>query len=406
MIDGRSGQLTTEAIEAFEDQHDVVLYMADDRSSVWSSRCLGQADRVVFFADAASVPDAEAVRKIDAARAIHRAADLVLVSRSGAVEPHGATAWLGKFDPHEIMHVRRGNDADCARVARMALGRAVGVVFSGGGARAFAHVGVIRALHVSGIPIDLVGGTSMGAIVAATTAMAEDAERIGELFHSSFVKNKPLNDYTLPLVSLYRGRNMSWLLRQSFGDNTIENLWKVLFCVSANLSTGNARIHQHGLVWRAVRASAAIPGIVPPSVEDGEVLVDGGIMNNFPTDIMRSLARGPVIGIDVGSDLSLVAKAADIEEKSLFWHFRNRRAAVPSIIDILMCSGTVGSEEQRRASRAAVDLLIQPNLGPIGSLMFDRFHVAIECGYRAAMEAIERLDRGPGSSGMWSFPTR
>jgi NTE family protein len=302
--------------------------------------------------------------------------------------------------------VRRGNGADYARVARMAVGRAVGVVFSGGGARAFAHVGVIRALHAAGIPIDLVGGTSMGAIVAATTAMAEHADAIGERFHAAFVKNKPLNDYTLPLISLFRGRNMSRLLRQEFGDGTIENLWKVFFCVSANLSTGNPRIHQTGLVWRAVRASAAIPGIVPPSVEDGQVLVDGGIMNNFPTDIMRSFARGPVIGIDVGSDMSLAAKAADIEEKSLLWQLRHRRALVPSIIDILMCSGTVGSEEQRRTSHLAVDLLIQPSLGSIGSLTFDRFHVAIEAGYRAATEAIERLDRGPDAFGMWSFPKK
>ena len=390
-----------EAIEAFEAQHDVVLYVADDRSSPWSARCLGQADRVIFFAAATSAPDEEAVRKIAAARAMHRAADLVLLSPAGAARADGAGSWLGSFEPQEIIHIRRGSAADFARAARLAMGRAVGVVFSGGGARAFAHIGVIRALHAARIPIDLVGGTSMGAIVAATTAMAEDAGRIGDMFHDFFVQNKPLNDYTLPLVSLYRGRNMSRLLRLAFGDRTIENLWKGLFCVSANLSTGQACIHRRGLVWRAVRASAAIPGIVPPSVEDGEVLVDGGIMNNFPTDIMRALGRGPVIGIDVGTDLSLAAKVADIEEKSLLWQLRNRRSGIPSIIDILMCSGTVGSEEQRRASRAAVDLLIQPNLGAIGSLMFDRFHVAIECGYRAAMETLERLERTPAVAAVW-----
>ena len=405
LIDSASSHLATGAIEALEEQHDLVVYLAKDRSSPWSRRCLGQADRVIFVADAASIPDEEADQVICAARAMHRPADLVLLGRADASQPHGATAWLDRFAPHEIFHVRRGHAADHARVARLAIKRAVGVVFSGGGARAFAHVGAVRALYAAGIPVDLVGGTSMGAIVAATTAMARDADEIGELFHFAFVKNKPLNDYTLPLISLFRGRNMSRLLHYKFGERTVENLWKVLFCVSANLSTGSACIHQRGLVWRAVRASAAIPGIVPPSVENGQVLVDGGIVNNLPTQVMRSLARGPVIGIDVATDMPLVATATDLEEKSIYWLARNRRTACPGIIEILMRSGTAGSEEQKRANHSAVDLLIQPKLGPIGVLAFERFHDAVESGYRATMEAIERLDRGP-DAGLWSFPGR
>jgi NTE family protein len=401
LIDSRSSQLPTGAVEALEEQHNLVVYLADDRASAWSRRCLGLADRVIFVADASSAPDKEAHFMVEAARAMRRPADLVLLGRPDASQPHGASIWLDQFAPHEIFHVRRGDTAHYARVARLAMGRAIGVVFSGGGARALAHVGAVRALYSAGIPIDLVGGTSMGAIVAATTAIARDAKEVAELFHSAFVQNKPLNDYTLPLISLFRGRKMSRLLHYKFGEGTIENLWKALFCVSANLSTGNARIHQQGPVWRAVRASAAIPGIVPPSIENGEVLVDGGIMDNFPTQFMRSLARGPVIGIDVTTDMPLVATATDIEEKSLYWLARNRRTTCPSIIEILMRSGTARGDAQRRASQSAADLLIEPKVGPVGTLAFDHFDVAIECGYRAAMEAIARLERAPG--GFWSF---
>ncbi len=406
LIDTRSSQLGIGEIEAIEKEHDLIVYQTEDRSSAWSRRCLGQADRVIFVADSDFVSDEEADRKIASAREMHRPADLMLLGRPDASEPHGATAWLHRFAPHEIFHARRGRAADYARVARLAIGRAVGVVFSGGGARAFAQVGAMRALYAAGIPVDLVGGTSMGAIVAATTAMARDADEIDELFQFAFVRNKPLNDYTLPLVSLFRGRKMSRLLHYKFGDRTIENLWKTLFCVSSNLSTGRPCIHQQGLVWRAVRASAAIPGIVPPSVENGEVLVDGGIMNNFPTQVMRSLARGPVIGIDVSTDMPLVAATPDLEEKSLYWLMRNRRTACPGIIEILIRSGTVGSEEQKLASHAAVDLLIKPSLGPIGALDFEHFHAATESGYRAAMEAIEQLDRTPEAASIWSFPGR
>jgi NTE family protein len=399
-IDNSNSCLTTESLEALEEEHDLVIYFADERCSTWSRRCFGQADRAIFVADAASVPDEETDREISAFRGLHRPADLVLLARSDANRPHGASAWLARFAPHDIFHVRRGSFADCARVARLTSGRAVGVVFSGGGARGFAHIGAIRALYAAGIPLDLVGGTSMGGLVAGSAALGGDADAICEMFHHAFVQNNPLNDYTLPLVALLRGRNMSRLLRHHFGDATIENLWKVFFCVSANLSTGKIQVHWHGPLWRAMRASVAIPGVVPPAIEAGEVLVDGGIMNNFPTDVMRLLARGRVIGIEVGSEMPLLSKASDIDEKSLFWRLRNRNTAIPGIIDILMRSGTVGCEPQRAASLSAVDLFIQPNLDSIGFHSFDRFHVAIERGYRATMEAIERLERTPEGARM------
>jgi NTE family protein len=401
LIDSSKSHLTTELMAAFEEQHDLVVYFAEDRRSPWSRRCLGQADRVIMLADAVSVLDEEARQEINDVRRLHRPADLVLLARPGASRPVGATAWLECFAPQEIFHVRRENSADYARVARLAMGRAIGVVFSGGGARGFAHVGAVRALNAAGIPIDLVGGTSIGAIVAGAVGLGGDADAVEEMFRHAFVRNNPLNDYTLPLVALLRGRNMSQLLRYHFEDATIENLWRVFFCVSANLSTGKALIHQRGLLWRALRASAAIPGILPPAIEAGEVLVDGGIMNNFPADIMRSLGRGRVIGIEVGSEIQLVAKASDIEEKSALWLFRNRRNAIPGILDILMRAGTVGSEEQRAASRRAVDLFIQPTLESVDLLAFDRFDVAVESGYRATMEAIERVTQMSSSIGQW-----
>jgi NTE family protein len=404
LIDSTSSKLTTESISAIEEQHDLVVYFADDRCSPWSRRCSGQADRVIFVANAESTPDDEADQQINGVHQLRRPADLILLNRSDAGRPHGATAWLERFASHHIFHVRRGSAADYARVARLTTGRAVGVVFSGGGARGFAHIGAIRALYAAGIPIDLVGGTSIGAIAAGSTALGGDAEEIGRIFHHAFVQNHPMNDYTVPLIALARGKKMSRLLRHHCGDATIENLWKVFFCVSSNLSTGRIKIHQSGLLWRAIRASTAIPGIVPPCVESGEVLVDGAIMDNFPTSIMSSLARGSVIGIEVASDAPLVAKAGDIEGKSLLWLLRNRGNAVPGILEILMRSGTVGSEEQRIASRSAADLLIQPSLGSIGLLAFHSFEAAIELGYQATMEAIERLEKTPGANNVW--PTR
>jgi NTE family protein len=392
LVDSGCSNLTTESLARIEEQHHLVLYVADRRCSSWSGRCLRQADRVVFVANAGFEPDAAADRQIDDVRRLHRTADLMLVNRAEAVEPQGATRWLGRFSPDRIVHVRRGHAADYARVARLTTGRAVGLVLSGGGARGFAHVGAIRALEKAGIPIDLIGGTSIGAIVGCAAALGLDSAAIERRVRHGFIENKPLSDYTLPLVSLARGRRMSRLMREHCGTNTIENMWKSFFCVSSNLSTGKMVVHQQGLAWQALRASTSIPGIVPPFIEKGEVLVDGGIMNNFPSDVMSSLARGRIVGVDVAAGTTFLAETDNLEDKSLLWLLRNRRAAFPGIVSLLVRSGTVNSDTQHVQSRSQVDVLVQPQLDGIDTFSFNALDAAIEHGYRATMEAIERLE--------------
>jgi NTE family protein len=316
----------------------------------------------------------------------------MLVNRADAAEPSGATRWLARFSPDRIFHVRKGNAADYARVARLTTGRAVGLVLSGGGARGFAHVGAIKALEKAGIPIDLLGGTSIGAIVGCAAALGLDSAAIERRVRHGFIENKPLNDYTLPLVSLARGRKMSRLMREHCGTSTIENLWKSFFCISSNLSTGKMVVHQQGLAWQALRASTSIPGLVPPFIDQGQVLVDGGVMNNFPTDVMSSLARGRIVGIDVSATTTFLAEVDNLEDKSLLWLLRNRRSAFPGIVSLLVRSGTVNSDTQHELSRSNVDVLVQPQLDGIDKFSFGALDAAIEHGYRATMQAIERLE--------------
>jgi NTE family protein len=217
LIGGTSSHLTAEAIAAIEEQHDLVLYIGDRRCSAWSSRCLRQADHVVFVSNADYAPDMGTDKQIGDARRLHRVADLMLLNNTEAIEANGATRWLGHFAPDRIFHVRRGGASDFARVARLTTGRAVGLVLSGGGARGFAHIGAIRALETAGIPIDLVAGTSMGAIIGAAAAADLRADEITTRVRRSFVETNPVNDYTLPLISLARGRKMARLLREQCG---------------------------------------------------------------------------------------------------------------------------------------------------------------------------------------------
>ena len=275
----------------------------------------------------------------------------------------------------------------------MLTGRGVGLVLSGGGARGFAHIGIVKALREASIPIDLVGGTSMGAILGAGVSLCWTVEELKDRFRSSFVAAKPLRDYTLPFVSLVSGRKVTRLLQRAFGDVTIEDLPLDFFCVSSNLSTGHSEVHRRGELWRWLRASVAIPGVLPPVVHKGELLVDGGTMNNLPVDAMRELGRGPVIGCDVGADRAFTTDAAEVDVplpwQLLSWMREKKHR--PNIFQILWRAGMVNSSAMTAAHREKTDLLLQPPLAQIDMLNWNGFDRAIATGYEYAVRRLEKL---------------
>lgn len=218
-------------------------------------------------------------------------------------------------------------------------------------------------------------------------------EELVERFRRTFVDTNPLNDYTLPLVSLVSGRKVSRLLRQEFGEIDIEDLCLPFFCASSNLTTGRLAVHRRGPLWRWLRASVAIPGVLPPIFQGGEVHVDGGSMNNLPVDVMREVGRGPVIGVDVGSDRAFTADFDDVDVpglwKAMSW-FRAKKKRV-NIFQILWRSGMVNSATATAAHREQTDLLLQPPLETVDMLNWQAFERAIEAGYRYTVERLESL---------------
>ena len=274
----------------------------------------------------------------------------------------------------------------------MLTGRAVGLVLSGGGARGFAHLGVVRALREHGVPIDIVGGSSMGAILAAGVAADWDDAELRLRFKRSFVDTNPLSDFTLPLVSLVSGRKVGMLLRQELGDIDIADLPLPFFCVSSNLTTGRIAVHQEGPLWRWLRASVAIPGVLPPVFQGGEVFVDGGAMNNLPVDVMRAKGRGPVIGVDCGTDRAFTADVEATETPSVWSLFGGRGPRRrPNILQILWRAGMVNSTTATLERRLQSDLLITPALESVELLDWKGFERAVEIGYR---DACRRLEAG------------
>jgi NTE family protein len=293
------------------------------------------------------------------------------------------------FETHH--HVRAGNTNDIRRLARFIAGRAVGIVLAGGGARGFAHIGIIKALKEAGVPFDHVGGTSMGAILAAGLAQEWDVPELTERMREVFVNNNPLNDFTFPWVALVRGKKASLALQKHFGDVRIEELPVPFFCVSSDLTTGRIHEHRAGVLWRALRATVALPGILPPVTYHGHLLVDGGVMNNLPVDVMRehAMGAGPIVACDVTGEIDLQAKADHYGESPWWMAWKGLRGN-PSMISILMRSGTVGSEAQRRIVREQADYLIEPPMPDIGLRDWKKFDQAIQEGYDVARASIEK----------------
>ena len=142
-----------------------------------------------------------------------------------------------------------------------------------------------------GIPIDFAGGASMGAVVAGCVAMGWDDAEIDYRIRKGFVESNPLGDWNIPVVGMVKGHRVDARLKEHFGEAEIGDLELPFFAVSTNLTDGAYRVHRQGLLRRALRASIALPGILPPVIEQGEVLGDGSVLNYFPTDVMRELQR-------------------------------------------------------------------------------------------------------------------
>jgi len=383
----RAGSHSPRWFHERESQNDFVVYPADAGDTPWTRLCLRQAD-VALLAARGTDGDAGWMRPLWQDGGLRRA-ELLLLHETG-IASGAAARWQASLPGIRHHHVRGA--ADFERVVRLLTGRAVGLVLSGSGARGFAHLGVVRALREHGVPIDLVGGTSMGGILAAGVAKDWDDAELVERFRRCFVDTNPLSDFTLPLVSLVSGRKVGMLLRRELGDIDIEDLPLPFFCVSSNLTTGRIAVHQRGPLWRWLRASVAIPGVLPPVFQGGEVFVDGGAMNNLPVDVMRASGRGAVIGVDCGMDRAFTTDVESTETPSVWKLFGGRsKRRRPNILQILWRAGMVNSATATSERRSQSDLLITPALESLDLLDWKGFRRAIDIGYR---DACERLANG------------
>ncbi|MGZ3297878.1 MAG: patatin-like phospholipase family protein [Asticcacaulis sp.] len=381
-----------EAFTHIEAEVDYVLHVAERHESHWRLLSSRQVDHVFFVADSETLPDADAEAEKSL---LNRAPDLVLTYPNGVKKAHipGRTAhWLDAVKPTRWFHIHPEQKEDAARLARIITGHSVGVVFSGGGARAFAQIGAIEALREAHIPVDFVCGSSMGAILVASLAMQWPEGEIDARMRNAFVDSSPLDDIVLPFISMTSGHKVDERLERHFGDVMIEDLPIPFFCVSSNLTTGALKVHKTGLLRRALRASISLPGVLPPIVEDGEVLVDGAVMRSFPATMMRNTHLGTVIGVDVTRARGLDPKTLIMPKNLAKWFARGDWRRGPPIISVLMRSATITTAADLAMSRAATDLLIIPEPAGVEIRDWKAYDLAVENGYQTTVDTLAQLD--------------
>jgi predicted acylesterase/phospholipase RssA/CRP-like cAMP-binding protein len=372
--------------------HHVILLQADATVTPWTTRCARHADEVIYVANAADSPRAgsvvAAVEHSELADHPPRRRALVLMHAPGTDRPRGTIPWLmalGIVNSATVrcsrtrhFHVRRDRETDFERLARFVNGREVGLVLSGGGARGFAHVGCIRAMQELNIPIDMIGGVSMGSLVSA--AYAYDPEGFeGTLRGIKSQLRGALFDFTAPLVAFARGRRFDKRLEGWFGDVRIEDLWVPYFCVSSNLTEASIVVFESGALWWAVRASGTLPGLTSPMVRDGCLLFDGCLLDNLPMDVMRErMGTSRVVAVDVGPPHDLKVSATEIQSPSGWWLLWQKltpfgtRIELPNIFLIMRRAAELGSVYAREnlISQHLADIYLRP---PVESIELHDF---------------------------------
>jgi NTE family protein len=395
-------------LDEIEAAHEYVLLLADDSPTAWTRHCSRRGDEVLLLADAAHPPvlhDNERLCLMQRPGRSEAAETLVLLHPADRRCPQGTRLWLDRRPVSGHLHIRPALDRDMARLARFQSRTAVGLVLAGGGARGCAHLGIFRALQENGIEIDCVGGTSIGAVMAALAATDQPLPEVMTVARRSFSVS-PTGDYNLlPLLSLIKGRRLRKIVDKAIGDLLhpdagAEDLWKTWYCVASNYSQAGEVVIERGSLLKGLLASMAIPGALPPVLHDGDLLCDGGTFNNYPVDVMRNM-RG--VGKVIGVDLSFrKPRRIDLDEVPGTWALlrdrlrpkRQRRYKLPSLVSYLMNVTILYSASRQRQARRMTDLYFNPPLERVGMLQWEKFDDIVAQGHAYGTSVLGALAEG------------
>ncbi|EHA52211.1 phosphatidylcholine and lysophosphatidylcholine phospholipase [Pyricularia oryzae] len=436
-----------------EEKYGLVMYVADTNvNSPWTQTCITQADCILLVGLAEGSPEIGEYERFMLGMKSTARKVLVLLHADRYAEPGLTRSWLRnrmwingghhhvqmafrtqsvpinptakrtgpslkervqilqaeiqKYTSRKVRHSPfYSPDApfkgDFHRLARRLCGKSVGLVLGGGGARGLAHIGIIRAMEESGIPIDIVGGTSIGSFVGALYARHADVVPIFGLSKKFAGRMASVwrfaLDLTYPSASYTTGHEFNRGIFKTFGKAQIEDFWLEFYCNTTNISKSRQEIHTSGYAWRYVRASMSLAGLLPPLCDEGSMLLDGGYIDNLTVSHMKSLGVDIIFAVDVGSLDDDVPQAYG-DTLSGLWAFVNRWNPLsstpnpPTLAEIQARLAYVSSVDAlERAKMTPGCVYMRPPIDEYGTLEFGRFDEIVQVGYKYGLEFLQKL---------------
>ncbi|XP_014736518.1 PREDICTED: patatin-like phospholipase domain-containing protein 7 isoform X2 [Sturnus vulgaris] len=403
-----------------EDIHRIVLYQADSSLTPWTQRCIRQADCILIVGLGDQEPTVGELERMLENTAVRAQKQLILLHKEDGPLPSRTVEWLNMrswCSAHLHIHCPRrvfskrslpklvemyervfqkapDRHSDFSRLARVLTGNAIALVLGGGGARGCSQVGIIRALIEAGIPVDMIGGTSIGAFMSALYAeersynqMRIKARQWAMVMNSVF---KTILDLTYPITSMFSGAAFNNSINNIFKDKQIEDLWIPYFTITTDITASAMRVHRDGSLWRYVRASMSLSGYMPPLCDpkDGHLLMDGGYINNLPADVARSMGAKVVIAIDVGSrdETDLTNYGDCLSGWWLLWKRWNPLAEKVKVLNMAEIQTRLAYvccvRQLEMVKNSDYCEYIRPPIDRYGTLDFGKFDEICEVGYQ------------------------
>lgn len=384
------------AFDNMDRQVGLNFLVCDMESPEWAKQSIAYCDLVFVATDFNADPHLYEIEKmlgLYAHNVMQKRIYLLLLHTENAAMPLHTEKWFKDrtFDLH--LHIRENNAADIRRFCRIATHQAIGLVLGGGGARGFAHVGVIKALLEAGLEFDFVGGTSAGAVYGTATTHSDfDMNKIKYWCELGSKRKLTSNDFTIPFVSLLSGKKMRRFLSDIFSNYHLEDLWVNTFCVSTNFSNASLVVHERGLISKQVEASIAIPGVFPPVLINNQLHIDGGVIDNLPVEPMYKKPVRHVIAVSLSAEANSKTDLKELPSSwEMFWNkvSSNKAFQLPGLSSILVNSITINSRHRQETSKPQVSLYIELDLKEFQFLDWGNWQQILQKGYEQTQQQLK-----------------
>ncbi|MFM2337780.1 MAG: hypothetical protein RL115_973 [Bacteroidota bacterium] len=354
----------------------------------WAKECITYCDLIIvatnFYANS-NLYEIEQKLNLYADNLMNKKIYLLFLHPENADMPRHTSNWFKDrtFELH--LHIRKNNMADVRRFCRIVTHQAVGLVLGGGGARGFAHVGVVKAMQEAGLEFDFIGGTSAGAIYSVALSFADfDIQKVMGYCKLAAEKKLTSNDFTMPFLSLMSGKKMRKFLAEMLGNVFLEDLWVNCYCVSTNYTAATVQVHEKGLACLQIEASIAIPGVFPPVIIDKHLHVDGGVVDNLPVAAMQKKPVRHIIAVSLSAENTTLVDLTKIPGSwQLFWDKfrRKKKTTLPGLSSILINSITINSRHKMEASKPNTSIFLELDLKEYKFLEWGRWQQIVQKGY-------------------------